>query len=175
MPLQHEDGEAWADAETGMAEPAEAAKQELQTEAGCDSSDATKLDKDVGSTDILDLDLAQSIIQDCSVIVGIHPDQVSCRYLAGMKSHPRQDPKIGCCQALLCCFFSMSVVDTAPVRDYNDISMLLGLVCCQPCCQYCGLILHDLQSTRCLEPQLLPCKLCMLKFFSGMRRLQNQS
>ena len=83
MPLQHEDGEAWADAETGMAEPAEA-KQELQTEAGCDSSDATKLDKDVGSTDILDLDLAQSIIQDCSVIVGIHPDQVSCRYLAGM-------------------------------------------------------------------------------------------
>lgn len=78
IPLQHEDGEPWADAETGMAEPAEAAKQELQTDlAAFDSSDAAKLDQSVGSTDILDLDLARSVIQDCSVIVGIHPDQVS--------------------------------------------------------------------------------------------------
>lgn len=75
MALQHEDGEAWADAETGMAE---AAQQELQTDlAACDSSGATELDQSIGSTDILHLDLAQSIIQDCSVIVGIHPDQVS--------------------------------------------------------------------------------------------------
>lgn len=76
--LQHEDGEAWADAESGgMAEPAEAAQQELQTDlAACDSSDATELDQSIGSTDILDLDLARSVIQDCSVIVGIHPDQV---------------------------------------------------------------------------------------------------
>lgn len=65
-----------------MAEPAEAAKQELQTDlATCDSADATGLDQIVGSTDILDLDLARSIIQDCSVIVGIHPDQVSCRHV----------------------------------------------------------------------------------------------
>lgn len=78
IPLQHEDGEAWADTETGMAEPAEAAAQELQTDSAVrDSSDATKLDQSVGSTDILDLDLARSIIQHCSVIVGIHPDQVS--------------------------------------------------------------------------------------------------
>ena len=76
--LQHEDGEAWADAEIGMAEAAEVAQQELQTDlAACDSSDATELDQSVGSTDILDLDLARSVIQDCSVIVGIHPDQVS--------------------------------------------------------------------------------------------------
>ena len=81
MALQHEDGEAWADAETGMAEVAEVAQQELQTDlAACDSSDATELDQSVGSTDILDLDLAQSVTQDCSVIVGIHPDQVRCVY-----------------------------------------------------------------------------------------------
>lgn len=76
--LQHEGGEAWADAETGMAEPAEAAQQELQTDlAACDSLGATELDQSVGATDILDLDLARGVIQDCSVIVGIHPDQVS--------------------------------------------------------------------------------------------------
>ena len=81
MALQHEDGEAWADADTGMAEPAEAAQQELQTDlAACDSSDATELDQSVGSTDILDLDLARSVMQGCSVIVGIHPDQVRCVY-----------------------------------------------------------------------------------------------
>ena len=103
--LQHEDGEAWADAETGMAEPAEAAKKELQTALpACDSADATGLDQTVGPTDILDLDLARSIIQDCSVIVGIHPDQVSCWYLADMYRRPTLNSKIECCQALLCCF-----------------------------------------------------------------------
>ena len=78
MTLQHEDGQAWADAEAdGMAEPAEPAKQELHTRlAACNTSGANELDQSVGSTDVLDLALARSIIQDCSVIVGIHPDQV---------------------------------------------------------------------------------------------------
>lgn len=68
-----------------MAEPAEAAKQELQPDlAVCDRSGVSEVDQNVGSTDVLDLDSARSIIQGCSVIVGIHPDQVSCRCLADM-------------------------------------------------------------------------------------------
>lgn len=74
MALQHEDGQAWADADTGLAEPA---KQELPTNLACDTLGTNKPDLSTGSTDILDLHLARSIIQECSVIVGIHPDQVT--------------------------------------------------------------------------------------------------
>lgn len=60
-----------------MAEPAEAARQALQeAAASCSASNDADIDNTVGPTDIVDLDLARSVIQDCSVIVGIHPDQV---------------------------------------------------------------------------------------------------
>ena len=75
MSMQHEDGQAWAEAETGRAEPDEAAKQELLADlATCDI--ANNDDKADGPTDVVDLDVARSIIQNCSLIVGIHPDQV---------------------------------------------------------------------------------------------------
>ena len=84
MALQHEDGQAWAEAE--MPDPAEPAKQELLTDlATCHISGTTELDQSVGSTDVMELDLARSIIQDCSVIVGIHPDQVRYQLLASLQ------------------------------------------------------------------------------------------
>ena len=77
MPMQHEDGQAWAEAEASQAEPDQAAKQELQADlATCDMSESNDTEQFNGPTDIVDLDVARSIIQNCSLIVGIHPDQV---------------------------------------------------------------------------------------------------
>jgi len=79
--LQHEDGQAWAEAETGQTLP-EAQQRDLQqATANCTISEnavaeSSEADEAAGATDITDLDLARSIIQECSVIVGIHPDQV---------------------------------------------------------------------------------------------------
>jgi len=79
--LQHEDGQAWAEAETGQTLP-EAQQRDLQqATANCTISEnavaeSSEADEAAGATDISDLDLARSIIQECSVIVGIHPDQV---------------------------------------------------------------------------------------------------
>ena len=79
--MQHEDGQAWAEAETGQTLP-EAQQRDLQqATANCTISEnavaeSSEADKAAGATDITDLDLARSIIQECSVIVGIHPDQV---------------------------------------------------------------------------------------------------
>jgi len=79
--LQHEDGQAWAEAETGQTLP-EAQQRELQeATASCTISESavaerSEADDAAGATDITDLDLARKIIQECSVIVGIHPDQV---------------------------------------------------------------------------------------------------
>ena len=74
--MQHESSEAWAAAETGGAEPTAVTQEVEQPQGACTSSDASQVDNAVGATDITDLDEARSIIQDCSVIVGIHPDQV---------------------------------------------------------------------------------------------------
>ncbi len=75
--LQHEDGQAWAEAETGAAEP-DMAKEELQeATATCHIPDSNEPDDTMGATDISDVSMARDIIQGCSVIVGIHPDQVS--------------------------------------------------------------------------------------------------
>ena len=77
--LQHEDSQAWAEAETGETpQAAQQQQQDLQEAvAKCSISDSTEADDTAGATDVTDLDLARSIIQNCSVIVGIHPDQVS--------------------------------------------------------------------------------------------------
>lgn len=75
--LQHEDGQAWAEAETGES-PQAAQQQELQeATAKCSIADNTEADDTTGATDVTDIDLARNIIQNCSIIVGIHPDQVS--------------------------------------------------------------------------------------------------
>ena len=79
--VQHEDGQAWAEAETGQSLP-EAQQHELQeATANCTISESaaaesSEADDAAGATDITDLDLARGIIQECSVIVGIHPDKV---------------------------------------------------------------------------------------------------
>ncbi len=79
--MQHEDGQAWAEAETGKPLP-QAQQQELhEATASCTIlesvvAESSEADDAAGATDITDLDLARRIIQECSVIVGIHPDQV---------------------------------------------------------------------------------------------------
>ena len=73
--LQHEDGQAWAEAETGTAEPAAPPQQAAQAELA-DADAAAAADAAAGDTGIGDLDTAGSIILGCSVVVGIHPDQV---------------------------------------------------------------------------------------------------
>ena len=83
--MQHESSEAWAAAETGGAESPAVTQEAEQPQGTCTSSDASQVDNAVGATDITDLDEACSIIQDCSVVVGIHPDQVWFRSLS--RSH----------------------------------------------------------------------------------------
>ncbi|KAL3154156.1 hypothetical protein ABBQ32_013679 [Trebouxia sp. C0010 RCD-2024] len=96
--LQHEDGQAWADAETDGVEHAEPDKQQLHTDlAACDTSGANELDKSVGSTDILDLGLARRIMQDCSVIVGIHPDQAAEPIIDFAQRTGRPFAMVPCC------------------------------------------------------------------------------
>ena len=79
--MQHEDPQAWAEAETGQTVP-EAQQRELQeatascTITGSVVAESSEADDAAGATDITNLDLARRTIQDCSVIVGIHPDQV---------------------------------------------------------------------------------------------------
>ena len=72
MALQHEDSQAWAEAETGVTAPASPAWQ--AEGAACDSTQSN-LDESDGATDVVDMEMARANIQDCSVIVGIHPDQ----------------------------------------------------------------------------------------------------
>lgn len=60
----------------------EAQQRELQeatascTITGSVVAESSEADDAAGATDITNLDLARRTIQDCSVIVGIHPDQV---------------------------------------------------------------------------------------------------
>ncbi|KAL3139949.1 hypothetical protein ABBQ38_004237 [Trebouxia sp. C0009 RCD-2024] len=96
--LQHEDGQAWAGAETDIFEHAEPDKQELQTDmAVCGMSGPNEVDKSVGSTDVLDLELARSIIQNCSVIVGIHPDQAAEPIIDFAQRTGRPFAMVPCC------------------------------------------------------------------------------
>ena len=74
--LQHEDGQAWAESEGEVPEPLLANKGLLDGACSCSISDGAGTDTTIGATDITDVSLARSIIADCSVIVGIHPDQV---------------------------------------------------------------------------------------------------
>ena len=73
--LQHEDGQAWEEAGAGETEPDPVGELQNATDS-CQISGGHQADDTTGATDIMDLSLARNIIQDCSVIVGIHPDQV---------------------------------------------------------------------------------------------------
>ena len=65
LPLQHEgeDGDAWSDAE-----PAE----DAASSAGLQSQEELR----DGPTDITNVTVAWNTIAQCSIIVGMHPDQV---------------------------------------------------------------------------------------------------
>ncbi|DBB06504.1 TPA: hypothetical protein ACH3X1_012055 [Trebouxia sp. C0004] len=100
--LQHEDGQAWAEAETG--EPlSEAQQHELpEATARCTISESavaesSEADDTAGGTDITDMDLARRIIQECSVIVGIHPDQAAEPIINFAQRTSRPFAMVPCC------------------------------------------------------------------------------
>lgn len=100
--LQHEDGQAWAETETGQTLP-EGQQQELQeATASCTIADSvvagsTEVDDAAGATDITELDLARRIIQECSVIVGIHPDQAAEPIINFAQRTRRPFAMVPCC------------------------------------------------------------------------------
>ncbi|KAA6423694.1 MAG: hypothetical protein FRX49_06265 [Trebouxia sp. A1-2] len=100
--LQHEDPQAWAEAETGQTVP-EAQQRELQeatascTITGSVVAESSEADDAAGATDITNLDLARRTIQDCSVIVGIHPDQAAEPIINFAQRTKRPFAMVPCC------------------------------------------------------------------------------
>lgn len=95
--LQHESSEAWAAAETGGAESPAVTQEAEQPQGPCTSPDPSQIDNAVGATDITDLDKARSIIQDCSVVVGIHPDQAAEPIINFAQKTRRPFAMVPCC------------------------------------------------------------------------------
>ena len=69
---EHEDGATWSDTE-----PAEILAAETAADTTGDQALQSQEELRDGPTDITDIQQAWNTIQHCSVIVGMHPDQVT--------------------------------------------------------------------------------------------------